>query len=124
MGAPVVAAMNQQSANASGAHLDKGDLLLAGIRQAGQLVGESSLGIDVVELGGGDEGIDGRGAPTALIRRDAIMPGVWGVRSKSSTHFTLFPGGPRRSSATRSILIVGTLISDRKMVPRFSSRPG
>jgi hypothetical protein len=37
------------------------------IRQAGRHVGEPSLGIDVVELGAGDEVIDGRGAPPALI---------------------------------------------------------
>ena len=30
------------------------------IRQAGQHVGKPSLWIDVVELGGGDEGVDGR----------------------------------------------------------------
>jgi hypothetical protein len=91
---------------------------------AGQDVGEPSLRINVIHLGRNDQAVHDRGALATAIRRDAIMPGVWGVRSKSSTHFTLFPGGPRRSSATRSILIVGTLTSDRKMVPRFSSRPG
>ena len=36
------------------------------IRQAGQDVGEPSLWIDVVEFGGGDEGVDGCGATAAL----------------------------------------------------------
>lgn len=94
------------------------------IVDARQHVGEPSLWIDVIELGGGDEGVDGSRAPAALVRGDAIMPGVWGWRSKSSTHFTLFAGGPRRSSATRFTLIVGTLTSDRKMARRFLSQPG
>lgn len=34
-------------------------------RQTGQYVCEPGLGIDVVELGGRDEGVDGRGAPAA-----------------------------------------------------------
>src|SRR5215216_944730 len=37
------------------------------IRQAGQHVGEPSLRIDIVEFGAGNEGVDGRGAPAALI---------------------------------------------------------
>ena len=37
------------------------------IWQAGQHVGEPSLWIDVVELGGGDEGVDRSRAPAALI---------------------------------------------------------
>ena len=37
------------------------------IREAGQHVSEPSMWIDVVELGGGDQGVDGRGAPAALI---------------------------------------------------------
>jgi len=37
------------------------------IRQAGQHVGEPSLWIDVVELGGGDEGVDHRRTSAALI---------------------------------------------------------
>ena len=37
------------------------------IRQAGQHVGEPSLRIDVVELGGGDEGVDRRRTPAAVI---------------------------------------------------------
>lgn len=32
-------------------------------RQTGQYVCERGLGIDVVELGGSDDGVDGRGAP-------------------------------------------------------------
>jgi hypothetical protein len=37
------------------------------IGQAGEHVGEPGLGIDVVELGGGDQRIDGGGAPAAFI---------------------------------------------------------
>ena len=37
------------------------------IRQAGQHVGEPSLWIDVVELGGGDQRVDGSGAPAAFV---------------------------------------------------------
>jgi hypothetical protein len=37
------------------------------IRQAGQHVGEPSLWIDVVELGGGDEGVDRSRTAAALI---------------------------------------------------------
>jgi hypothetical protein len=37
------------------------------IWQAGQHVGKSGLWIDVVELGGGDEGVDGSRTPAALI---------------------------------------------------------
>ncbi len=36
-------------------------------RQTGQYVCEPGLGIDVVELGGSDDGVDGRGAPAARI---------------------------------------------------------
>jgi len=37
------------------------------IRQAGQHFREPSLWVDVVELGGGDEGIDRSSTPAALI---------------------------------------------------------
>jgi hypothetical protein len=37
------------------------------IVDARQHVGEPGLWIDIVELGGGDEGVDGRSAPAALI---------------------------------------------------------
>ena len=37
------------------------------IRQAGQDVGEPPLRIDIVEFGGGDEGVDGSRAPAALV---------------------------------------------------------
>ena len=43
------------------------DALGGMIRQAGQHVGEPSLWIDVVELGGGDEGVDHRRTSAALI---------------------------------------------------------
>jgi hypothetical protein len=58
------------------------------IREAGQHVGEPSLRIDVVELGGGDQGVDGRGAPAALIGRGLIVPGVRRAKSWSGIHFT------------------------------------
>jgi hypothetical protein len=43
------------------------DALGGMIRQASQHVGEPSLWIDVVELGGGDEGVDRSRTPAALI---------------------------------------------------------
>ena len=55
---------------------------------ASENVGEPGLRIDVVELGGGDQGVDGRGAPAALIGRGLIVPGVRRAKSWSGIHFT------------------------------------
>jgi hypothetical protein len=63
------------------------------IRQAGQHVGEPSLRIDVVELGGGDEGVDRRRTPAAVIGRGLIVPGVRRSNSRSDIRFTHSPGG-------------------------------
>ena len=38
------------------------------VLQAGEYVGQPAERIDVVELGGLDQGVDGRGAPTAFVR--------------------------------------------------------
>src|SRR6266851_9719367 len=56
------------------------------IREAGQHIGKPGLRIDVVELGGGDEGVDGRGAPAAL-----IGAGEGPISSSHGRFFT--PGG-------------------------------
>jgi hypothetical protein len=45
------------------------------IRQAGQHICEPGLRIDVVELGGGDQGVDGGSAPAAFVRGELIMLG-------------------------------------------------
>jgi hypothetical protein len=63
------------------------------IREAGQHVGKPSLRIDVVELGGGDEGIDRSGAPATLVGRGLIVPGVRRSNSRSDIRFTHSPGG-------------------------------
>lgn len=64
------------------------DALGGMIRQAGEHVGEPGLWIDVVELGGGDEGVD-RGGPTpvdyvnALYARWLGLTSLrWSLRSK------------------------------------------
>jgi len=54
-----------------------GDLVIG---DASQHVGEPGLRIDVVELGGVDERQHDGGALAATVRRDLMMPGVWGVR--------------------------------------------
>ena len=44
-----------------------GDLLGGMIGQSGQDIGEPGLRVDVVELGGFDQGVDGSGAPAAFV---------------------------------------------------------
>ena len=48
--------------------------------EPGEDVDEPSGRIDAVELGGLGQGVDGGGALAAVVRRDLMMPGVWGVR--------------------------------------------
>jgi hypothetical protein len=45
------------------------------IWQAREHVGEPSLRVDVVELGGCDQGVDGSGTPAAFVRGGLIMLG-------------------------------------------------
>jgi hypothetical protein len=66
------------------------------IREAGQHVGKPSLRIDVVDLGGGDEGIDRSGAPAALIRA-----GDGPVSSSHGDGPQPFGGIVRHAQATR-----------------------
>ena len=48
--------------------------------EPGEDVAQPRLGIDVVELGGLGQAVDGSGALATVVRRDLMMPGVWGVR--------------------------------------------
>jgi hypothetical protein len=50
------------------------------IGDAGDDVGEPSLGIDVIEATGFDERVQDRGAAAAGVRRDVMMPGGWDAR--------------------------------------------
>ena len=50
------------------------------IGDAGEHVGDIVSRVESVELGALDQGIDRRGAATAGIRRDLMMPGVWDTR--------------------------------------------
>ena len=47
-------------------------------------VAEPSLGVDVVQASGLDERVYDSGAPSAFVRCDVMVPGVWAVRSSSS----------------------------------------
>jgi hypothetical protein len=58
------------------------------IVQAGKNVGEPGLRIDVVEFGSLDQGVDCRRATATGIRRDLIMPGVWGKKLRLHIHST------------------------------------
>jgi hypothetical protein len=48
--------------------------------EPGEDVAEPSGWVEAVELGGLGQGVDCGGAFAALVRRDLMMPGVWGVR--------------------------------------------
>jgi hypothetical protein len=63
------------------------------IWESGEHVGEPGARVDVVELGGLDQRVDGGGAPPALIRRDVMMPGVWDARLRFAIHFIRFVDG-------------------------------
>jgi hypothetical protein len=63
------------------------DALCRMIWQASEHVGEPSLWIDVVELGGGDQRVDDSRATAAFVRRGLIMPGVWRRKLRSRIPF-------------------------------------
>jgi hypothetical protein len=63
------------------------DALGGMIRQACEHVGEPCLLVDVVDLGGGDQRVDGSGKPAAFIRRGLIVPGFRRRKSQSSIRF-------------------------------------
>jgi hypothetical protein len=50
------------------------------VGKPGENVGEPGVGIDVVELAGLDQRVDRRRPATTLVRRDAMMPGIWAAR--------------------------------------------
>jgi hypothetical protein len=57
------------------------------ILQSRQDIGEPSLRVDVVELGGFDKRVDGGGATAAVIRRGLIVPGFRRRKSQSPIRF-------------------------------------
>jgi hypothetical protein len=57
------------------------------IVQASHDVGEPGLRVDVIEFGGFDEGVDGRGTATAVVRRGLIVPGFRRRKSQSPIRF-------------------------------------
>jgi hypothetical protein len=57
------------------------------ILHARQDVGEPGLWVDVVELGGFDERVDGGGAAAAVVRRGFIVPGFRRRKSQSPIRF-------------------------------------
>lgn len=75
------------------------------IRQAAEYIGEPSLRIDVVELGAGDEGVDGRGASAALIgacEGPILLPTATSRSSRSAALFNM-------QSCPSSIIVSRTL---------------
>jgi hypothetical protein len=64
------------------------------------------LWIDVVHLGRDDQAVHDRGALTAAIRRDVMMPGVWDARLRFPIHFIRFAGGRRWSLPISSMTAV------------------
>ena len=75
---------------------------------AGQDVSQPGLRIDLVHFGGDDQAVQRCGALSAPVRRDVMMPGVWGARLRSSIHTIRLPGRPRWSSPIRSMTAVAT----------------
>jgi hypothetical protein len=78
------------------------------VGDAGEQVGNVELRVAAVELGAFDQRVHGGGAAPAGIRRDVMMPGVWGARLRSSIHTIRLPGRPRWSSPIRSMTAVAT----------------
>ncbi len=54
----------------------------------GQRVGEITVGVDAAEFASLDQRRDGRPVFSAVVRRDLMMPGVWGGTWWSFTHVT------------------------------------
>jgi hypothetical protein len=77
------------------------------VGEPGEDVGEPGVGIDVVELAGLDQRVDGRGPLAALVRRDAMMPGIWAGRLSSPIRFIRFLGSPPSSSPIRFMAALG-----------------
>jgi hypothetical protein len=50
------------------------------IGDAGEQVGDVVVRVESVELGALNQGVDRRGAASAGIRRDPMMPGGWDAR--------------------------------------------
>ena len=50
------------------------------VGDAAQHIGEPGLGVDAVEFGSGNQGINCGRALAAAIRRDLMMPGFWDAR--------------------------------------------
>jgi hypothetical protein len=57
------------------------------ILQSRQDIGEPCPRIDVIELGGLDQRVDGGGAPAAFVRRGLIVPGFPRRKSRSPIRF-------------------------------------
>ena len=80
--------------------VDAGDLV---IRDAAKNVSKPDLRIDAVELRRFDEGVGNCRCLSTALRRDPIMPGVWGTRWRSYIHFTRCSSGLRSWSPINSI---------------------
>ena len=65
-----------------------GDFVGGVIWKPGQHVSEPGLRIDVVDLAGFDQGIDGGGTMAASVGRGLIVPGVRRAKSWSGIRFT------------------------------------
>src|SRR5207237_8939147 len=61
----------------------------------GQDVGQPGLRVDVVHFGGDDQAVHRRGALSAAVRRDLMMPGIWGARWRSHIHSIRYSAGLR-----------------------------
>jgi hypothetical protein len=84
-----------------------GDAVGRMVREPGEDIGEPGVGIDVVELEGLDQRIDGCGALAPFVRRDAMMPGIWAGRLSSPIRFIRFLGSPPSSSPIRFMAALG-----------------
>ena len=69
--------------------------------------GAVELRIELVELGGLGERVDRGDALAAGVRRDLIMPGVWGARWRLHIHSTRCSGGLPSWSPISSTTAVG-----------------
>ena len=76
------------------------------IGDAAQRVREPSLGIDAVEFGRGNQGIDRGGALAATVRRDVTMPCVYDARSRFAIPPIRFVDGCHWSLAISVMTVV------------------
>jgi len=72
-----------------------------------EYVSQPGARIDIVQPCGDDERVHGRSALTSSIRRDLMMPGVWGVRSRSHIRSIRCSGGLRSWSPISSTTATG-----------------